>query len=48
MIRVVLPAHLRTLARVDGEVELDVAGQPAPGIHPLPAAVSFRTVRYSC
>jgi hypothetical protein len=27
MIRVVLPAHLRTLARVSGEVELDVAGQ---------------------
>jgi molybdopterin converting factor small subunit len=27
MIRVVLPAHLRTLARVDGEVELDVDGQ---------------------
>ena len=27
MIRVVLPAHLRTLARVHGEVELDVAGQ---------------------
>jgi hypothetical protein len=27
MIRVVLPAHLRTLARVGGEVELDVAGQ---------------------
>ena len=26
MIRVVLPAHLRTLARVDGEVEIDVAG----------------------
>lgn len=25
MIRVVLPAHLRTLARVEGEVELDVA-----------------------
>jgi molybdopterin converting factor small subunit len=25
MIRVVLPAHLRTLARVDGEVELQVA-----------------------
>jgi molybdopterin converting factor small subunit len=24
MIRVVLPAHLRTLARVDGEVELQV------------------------
>ena len=27
MIRVVLPAHLRTLARVDGEVQLEVAGQ---------------------
>jgi hypothetical protein len=27
MIRVVLPPHLRTLARVDGEVELDVEGQ---------------------
>jgi molybdopterin converting factor small subunit len=27
MIRVVLPAHLRTLARVDGEVKLDVEGQ---------------------
>ena len=27
MIRVVLPAHLRTLARVDGEVKLAVEGQ---------------------
>jgi sulfur-carrier protein len=27
MIRVVLPAHLRTLAQVDGEVKLEVAGQ---------------------
>jgi molybdopterin converting factor small subunit len=26
MIRVVLPAHLRTLAQVQGEVELDVPG----------------------
>ena len=26
MIRVVLPAHLRVLARIDGEVHLDVAG----------------------
>jgi hypothetical protein len=26
MIRVVLPQHLRTLARVDGEVQLDVPG----------------------
>jgi molybdopterin synthase sulfur carrier subunit len=27
MIRVVLPAHLRMLAHVDGEVKLDVEGQ---------------------
>ena len=27
MIRVVLPAHLKTLARVQGEVELDVPGE---------------------
>ncbi len=27
MIRVVLPAHLRVLARVDGEVQVQVAGQ---------------------
>ena len=27
MIRVVLPVHLRTLARVDGEVELQVEGR---------------------
>jgi molybdopterin synthase sulfur carrier subunit len=27
MIRVILPAHLRTLARVDGEVKLEVEGQ---------------------
>jgi len=27
MIRVVLPFHLRTLARVDGEVKLDVEGR---------------------
>ena len=26
MIRVILPVHLRTLARVDGEVELDLEG----------------------
>ena len=31
MIRVVLPAHLRALARVDGEVELEVAGQVTQG-----------------
>jgi sulfur-carrier protein len=29
MIRVVLPAHLRTLARVDGDVHVDVDGQPS-------------------
>ena|ERR1700722_3810014 len=28
MITVVLPAHLRTLARVSGDVELDLRGQP--------------------
>jgi molybdopterin converting factor small subunit len=33
MIRVVLPAHLRTLARVSGDVEVEVAG-----------AVTVRTV----
>ncbi len=27
MIQVVLPAHLRTLARVDGDVELEVQGE---------------------
>ncbi len=27
MIRIVLPAHLRTLARLDGEVELSVDGE---------------------
>ena len=27
MIRVELPAHLRTLAQTDGEVEIEVAGQ---------------------
>jgi len=26
-VRVTLPAHLRTLARVDGEVKLDVSGE---------------------
>ena len=31
MIRVVLPPHLRTLARVTGEVELEVAGQATLG-----------------
>ena len=28
MVRVILPLHLRTLAQVDGEVELAVAGEP--------------------
>ena len=31
MIRVVLPYHLRTLARVDGEVTLDISGQATRG-----------------
>ena len=30
MIRVVLPYHLRTLARVDGDVQLDVEGPVTP------------------
>ncbi len=30
MIRVVLPAHLRTLAQVQGEVELEVPGAVTP------------------
>jgi molybdopterin synthase sulfur carrier subunit len=30
VIRVVLPAHLRTLARVDGEVEVDVPNGASP------------------
>jgi molybdopterin synthase sulfur carrier subunit len=28
MIRVVLPAHLRTLAHLSGEITIDVKGQP--------------------
>jgi hypothetical protein len=31
MIRVVLPMHLRTLARIDGEVGLDIAGRATQG-----------------
>ena len=31
MIRVVLPAHLRTLARVEGEVQLEVVGPVTQG-----------------
>jgi len=30
MIRVVLPAHLRTLARVNGEVKVAVGGEATP------------------
>jgi sulfur-carrier protein len=31
MIRVELPPHLRTLAKVSGEVQLDVPGRPTRG-----------------
>ena len=31
MIRVVIPAHLRTLAKVSGEVSVEVAGRPTMG-----------------
>jgi len=30
MIRVVLPGHLRTLAKIDGELTLEVEGQATP------------------
>lgn len=30
MIRVVLPAHLKILAKISGEVELEVVGAPSP------------------
>ena len=41
MIRVALPYHLRTLARVDGEVELDVTGPPT-----IPAVLDALEARY--
>jgi molybdopterin converting factor small subunit len=31
MIRVVLPAHLRALAHLDGEAQVEVAGEPTAG-----------------
>ena len=31
MVRVTLPYHLRTLARVGGEVQIEVAGSVTPG-----------------
>ena len=31
MVRIVLPYHLRTLARIDGDVMLDVAGRATLG-----------------
>ena len=30
MVRVALPYHLRTLAKVDGEVEVELPGPPTP------------------
>ncbi len=41
MIRVVLPFHLRNLARVDGEVQLEVAGPVTVG-----AALDALEARY--
>ncbi|HEV7406097.1 MAG TPA: MoaD/ThiS family protein [Chthoniobacteraceae bacterium] len=41
MIRVVLPYHLRTLARVDGEVQLEVAGPVT-----VPAVLDALEARY--
>ena len=31
MIRVQLPAHLRTLAKINGEVQVDIEGEPTLG-----------------
>ena len=44
MIRVVLPAHLRTLAQVDGEVELDLEAEDSPP--PLRAVLDALEARY--
>ena len=41
MIRVALPYHLRALARVDGEVELEVTGPPT-----IPAVLDALEARY--
>jgi len=41
VIRVVLPAHLRNLARVEGEVELDVPSPPT-----IPAVLDALESRY--
>ena len=42
MIRVVLPAHLRTLARVDGEVKLDLEGRPPSARSSTPSRPPIR------
>ena len=41
MIRVLLPAHLKTLARVSGEVSLEVSGDAT-----IPAVLDALEVRY--
>jgi hypothetical protein len=41
MIRVILPAHLKTLAKVNGEVEIEVVGTPTPR-----AVIDALEVRY--
>ena len=40
MIRVILPYHLKTLARIDGEVQLSVEG--APSVKPVLDALEAR------
>jgi hypothetical protein len=42
MIRVVLPFHLRTLARVDGEVKLDLDGSSPPTLRSVLDALEAR------
>ncbi len=45
MIRVVLPHHLRTLARVNGEVKLDVPGRATPAAVLDALEASYPTLR---
>ena len=42
MIRVALPAHLRTLARLSGDVELEIEGSAAPTLRAVLDALEAR------
>ena len=43
MIRVILPAHLRTLARVNGEVSVEISGEPT-----LLSVLNARSLPHLC